>query len=49
MDHYLYLNVTDQAKIINVKGEAKGLITGKTYKDEVLISPFEVEFIEISH
>ena len=48
-DHYLYLNVTDQAKIINVKGEAKGLITGKTYKDEVLISQFEVEFIEISH
>jgi beta-galactosidase len=44
--HSLYLNPTDKEQVIRISGKAKGILTGKTYKDEVIIPPFEVEFIE---
>jgi beta-galactosidase len=44
--HSLYLNPTDKEQIVRINGKAKGILTGKTYKDEVVIPPFEAEFIE---
>jgi beta-galactosidase len=44
--HSLYLNPTDKEQVIRISGKAKGILTGKTYNDEVIIPPFEVEFIE---
>lgn len=44
--HSLYLNPTDKGQIVRINGKAKGILTGKTYKDEVVIPPFEAEFIE---
>ncbi len=44
--HSLYLNPTDKEQVIKISGKAKGILTGKTYKDEVILPPFEAEFIE---
>lgn len=44
--HSLYLNTTDRQQIIRISGKAKGILTGETYKDEVILPPFEAEFIE---
>lgn len=44
--HTLYLNTTDSEKVIRVGGKAEGLISGKKFKDEVVIPPFEAEFVE---
>jgi beta-galactosidase len=44
--HSLYLNTTDKEQTIKISGKAKGVLTGKTYKEEVIIPPFEAEFIQ---
>ena len=44
--HSLYLNPTGETVEIKVHGKVKGLITGNSYKDVVIIPPYEVEFIE---
>lgn len=44
--HSLYLNTTDKIQIIRISGKAKGILTGRDYKDEVHLPPFEAEFIE---
>lgn len=44
--HSLYLNTTDKEQTIKISGKAKGVLTGKIYKEEVIIPPFEAEFIQ---
>lgn len=45
-NHSLYLNTTDKLQIIRISGKVKGILTGRDYKDEVHLAPFEAEFIE---
>lgn len=45
-NHSLYLNTKDKLQIIRISGKVKGILTGRDYKDEVHLAPFEAEFIE---
>ena len=45
--HYLYLNVSDTVKNIEIEGKAKGILTVKTYKNICPVPPYEAEFVEI--
>ena len=44
--HSLYLNTTEEEQVIRIGGKAEGLISGKKFKDEFVLSPFEAEFVE---
>lgn len=44
--HSLYLNTTDEDQVIKVGGKAEGLISGKKFKGEFVLPPFEAEFVE---
>jgi beta-galactosidase len=45
--HILYLNVSAESKVIEVKGKLKSILFDKDYRDRFTIEPFEPEFIEL--
>jgi beta-galactosidase len=45
--HYLYLNVSGEAKEIQLKGNLKSILTNKLYSNSFTIAPYEPEFIEV--
>ena len=44
--HTLYLNTTGSEQMIKIGCMAEGIISGKKYKGEVMLPPYEAEFIE---
>jgi beta-galactosidase len=46
-NHYLYLNVSDEPKEIQIKGKSRSILFDKDYSGNFTLSPFEPEFIEI--
>ncbi len=46
-NHYLYLNVSDEPKEIQIKGNSRSLLFDKNYSGNFTIAPYEPEFIEI--
>jgi len=45
--HILYLNVSTDPKVIEVKGKLHSILFGKEYTDRFTLEPFEPEFIEV--
>jgi beta-galactosidase len=45
--HILYLNVSADPKVIEVKGKLKSILFDNNYTDRFTIEPFEPEFIEV--
>jgi beta-galactosidase len=45
--HYLYLNVSGEAKEIQLKGKLKSILFNKEYIDKFTIAPYEPEFTEV--
>jgi beta-galactosidase len=45
--HVLYLNLTGEAKEINVKGRSHSILHDKDYEDKFTLAPFEPEFVEL--
>jgi len=45
--HYLYLNVTGEAKEIQMKTKSRSLLLDKDYVENFTIKPYEPEFIEL--
>jgi len=45
--HILYLNVTGEAKEVQMKGNSRSILWNKTYTGNFIIAPFEPEFIEV--
>jgi beta-galactosidase len=45
--HYLYLNVTGEAKEIPIKGSSRSVLFDKTYSGTFSLAPYEPEFIEV--
>ena len=46
-NHFLYLNVSSETKLIQMKGKSRSLLFDKNYNGSFTITPFEPEFIEI--
>jgi beta-galactosidase len=46
-NHFLYLNVTGESKEIPMKGESKSILFDKNYSGNIIIPPYEPEFIEV--
>ncbi len=46
-NHFLYLNVSGEPKEIPIKGKSKSLLFDKEFNGNILLAPFEPEFIEI--
>lgn len=46
-NHYLYLNVSGEAKEIQVKTQSRSLLFDKDYTGNITIAPYEPEFIEL--
>lgn len=46
-NHYLYLNVTGEAKEIQMKTKSRSLLLDKDYTGNFTIKPYEPEFIEV--
>lgn len=46
-NHYLYLNVSGEAKEIQVKTQSRSLLFDKDYTGNFTIAPYEPEFIEL--
>ena len=47
-NHILYLNVTGEAKEIQMKENSRSILWDKDYKGNFTIAPYEPEFIEIN-
>lgn len=45
--HYLYLNLSSEAKEINMKGNSRSILYDKDYTGNFTIAAFEPEFIEL--
>jgi len=45
-NHFLYLNVSGEAKQIQQKGNSRSLLFDKDYKGNFILAPYEPEFIE---
>jgi beta-galactosidase len=45
-NHILYLNVTGEAKEVQMKGNSRSILRDKTFAGKFTIAPFEPEFIE---
>ena len=45
--HFLYLNVSGEAKEIRLKGDARSILFDKEYKDKFTIAPYEPDFLEL--
>jgi beta-galactosidase len=46
-NHYLYLNVSDEPKEIQMKGNSRSILFDKDYSGDFTIAPYEPEFIEL--
>jgi beta-galactosidase len=46
-DHILYLNVSNETKEIQLKGNSHSLLLGKDYSGNFTIAPYEPDFIEL--
>jgi beta-galactosidase len=46
-NHFLYLNVTGEAKEIQLKKNARSLLLDKDYTGNFILPPYEPEFIEL--
>jgi beta-galactosidase len=46
-NHFLYLNVSGEAKEIQMKGNSRSILFDKDYQGNFTISPYEPEFIEV--
>jgi beta-galactosidase len=46
-NHFLYLNVSGDAKEIPMKGNSRSILFDKDYTGNITIAPYEPEFIEI--
>jgi beta-galactosidase len=46
-NHFLYLNVSGEAKEIQMKGNSRSILFDKDYKGNFTIAPYEPEFIEV--
>jgi beta-galactosidase len=47
-DHFLYLNISDEPKVINMKGKSRSILFNKDYNGNFTIPPYEPEFIELN-
>jgi beta-galactosidase len=45
--HVLYLNVSNELKVIELKGKSRSILLDKDYTDKFTIEPYEPEFIEL--
>lgn len=45
-NHFLYLNVTGEAKEVQMKANSRSILWDKNYKGNFTIAPYEPEFIE---
>ena len=46
-NHFLYINISGESKMIPMKGKSRSILFDKEYTDEFIIAPYEPEFIEI--
>lgn len=46
--HFLYLNVSGEAREIKMSGKSKSLLFDKDYTGNIILAPYEPEFIEIN-
>jgi beta-galactosidase len=46
-NHFLYLNVTEEPKEIQINGKSKSILFDKEYNGNFSIAPYEPEFIEL--
>ncbi len=46
-NHFLYLNVSSEPKVIQIKGNSRSILFDKNYKGNFTIAPYEPEFIEL--
>lgn len=46
-NHFLYFNVSGEAKEIQMKGNSRSILFDKDYKGNFSIAPYEPEFIEV--
>jgi beta-galactosidase len=46
-NHILYLNVSGEPKVIQMKGNSRSILFDKDYNGNFTIAPFEPEFIEV--
>lgn len=46
-NHFLYLNVSGEPKEIHLKGKAHSILYDKNYTGNIMIPPYEPEFIEV--
>jgi beta-galactosidase len=46
-NHILYLNVSGETKVIQMKGNSRSILFDKDYQGNFTIAPYEPEFIEI--
>jgi len=46
-NHFLYLNVSGDAKEIPIKGNSRSILFDKDYTGSFMIAPYEPEFIEL--
>ena len=46
-NHYLFLNVSNETKEIQLAGHLRSILWDRTYDGKFSIPPFEPEFIEI--
>ena len=46
-NHFLYLNVSEEPKVIPLKAKARSILFDKNYEGNFKIAPYEPEFIEI--
>ena len=47
-DHFLYLNITDAPKEIQIKRKSRSILFNKYYGGNFTIPPYEPEFIELN-
>jgi beta-galactosidase len=45
--HFLYLNISDEPKEIQMKGKSRSILFDKDYNGNFMVAPYEPEFIEI--
>ncbi len=46
-NHFLYLNISDEPKEIQMKGNSRSILFDKDYTGNFTIAPYEPEFVEV--
>jgi beta-galactosidase len=46
-NHFLYLNVSNLPKEIKMKGNSKSILFNKEYTGNIIVAPYEPDFIEL--